>query len=101
MSVRRFFALGTILWISATVAAFVASPHGGNTGRSEATLTDSVPAGNLDGLTLLVPGGGHVIDVHAAGPGAPDVVSVQVLLRSGSPLGFISKPRPPVQVVTL
>jgi hypothetical protein len=101
MSVRRVVAVGTILWISATVAAFVASPHGGDTGRSATTLTGSMPAADLDGLTLVVPGGRHSIEIEASDPGTPDVVSILVFVHGGSELGFLSKPSPPVEGVTL
>jgi hypothetical protein len=101
MSVRRVLALSTVLWISATVAAFVASPHGGDTGRSEATLTSSVPAAGLDGITLVVPGGRHSMEIQASEPGSPDVVNILVFVHGGTGLGILSKPAPPVEGVAL
>src|SRR5258707_1175893 len=97
MSVRRVIATSTILWIAATVAAFVASPHDGNFDRGDATLTASVPAAGLDGLTLVIPGSRHSMEILAAEPGAPDVVNVVVFLHTGGGLGFLSKPGAPVQ----
>jgi hypothetical protein len=101
MSVRRVIAVSTMLWMAATAAAFVASPRGATGERQALALTDTVPAAGATGLTLVLSGGYHAVDVRASEPGAPDVVTISMAGHTGSGLALIAKPVPAMRDAAL
>ena len=103
MSLRRVIAVTGVLWLIATAAAFVASPHGA-TVHMLRHLTTTVQASRLARLDLSITGGSNGVDVRAASPAdsrGPDTVDVEVFVHGGGVLPLISKPSPDLGPVAL